>query len=187
MLFFLQNFVNGLEKVYTFTPIKIRISMKKIYLLVLFIISSTQAQNYNQAAAGGTNPPQQVARKIVFNYDVAGNQIIREVVLSSSSSKTTQDTIPRYSDIPLDNSADIFSYSPNPVQDELYVKWQLTENKYIIELTIYSINGQKIKSYPNLSGKSEAILKFYDIPQGTYNIVLLYSDGNKNTIKIIKR
>ncbi|MEO5990027.1 MAG: T9SS type A sorting domain-containing protein, partial [Ferruginibacter sp.] len=82
---------------------------------------------------------------------------------------------------------DLISYFPNPVKDNLYLKWSLTDNKKISFVSLHSFSGQVINTYRNLSDKQEIMINFYGLSQGTYALVLQYSNGTQKSIKIIKQ
>lgn len=151
--------------------------MKKITTLILFAIGIfSQAQ-----------------QKITFNYDAAGNQILRELCLSgcSQSAKQVKDSkeIEALTDDDLlkFSPEDVISYYPNPVKEELYIKWELTEGNSITSIQIFSLTGQLLRSYnPNLRNTSQNI-PFQEYPRGVYAVLLYYKNGDQKSIKIIKQ
>ena len=69
------------------------------------------------------------AQKIRFEYDEAGNQILRTWCTSCSSRITNE---PEKDFSKLEDSdlqkffpQDVISYYPNPVKEELYLKWDI--------------------------------------------------------------
>lgn len=157
--------------------------MKIIFILALSFSSLMNAQNVTPQAIGVGEPPVQQMRSIVFNYDNAGNQIKRELVININKGSA-----PKEHNLPLEiDNGDLISYFPNPVKNSLYIKWTLTENKEISDLSLLSLNGQIIKVYKNLSDKQETMIDFNGLPQGTYVMVLQYVGGLQKSIKIIKQ
>ena len=157
--------------------------MKLIFILTLLFSSIVNAQSVNPQAIGGGEPPATQMRSIVFNYDNAGNQIKRELVININRFSAPED---RNLLLEIDNG-DLISYFPNPVKDNLYLKWSLTDNKKISFVSLHSFSGQVINTYRNLSDKQEIMINFYGLSQGTYALVLQYSNGTQKSIKIIKQ
>jgi len=151
--------------------------MKKITTLILFTIGIfSQAQ-----------------QKITFNYDAAGNQILRELCLSgcSQSAKQVKDTkeIEALTDDDLlkFSPEDVISYYPNPVKEELYLQWQLTDDNYVSRVHIYSITGQVLNTYQGNERINNLNIPFQNYPSGVYLVLLSYKDGGEKSIKIIKQ
>ncbi len=151
--------------------------MKK-YLLLLFLGFSlfTKAQNQD---------------KIIFDYDAAGNQIKRELCLSCTKTgyktKAPKEIAAlQEEDLQKFFPEDVISYYPNPVKEELYLKWELVADKTVSSIYLYGINGQVLKTYDNLEKANNLNIPFFNYPTGTYLVVLAYSDGKQKTIKIVK-
>ena len=148
--------------------------MRKLLFYFFFIFSVfTKAQN-----------------KVTFTYDSAGNQITR-VLCINCLQKTGNNT--KQPDVIVDNeleklySEDTISYYPNPVKEELYVQWQFTKDNFVKEINIYSVNGQLLYAYPNISENNSQIIPFQNYPAGIYIVLLNYSNGGQKSIKIIKQ
>ena len=129
--------------------------------------------------------------KITFTYDSAGNQIKRELCLGCTSK--TSNAIPKEimalkeEDLLKFSPEDAISYYPNPVKEELFLKWELVIDKTVSTIYLYGINGQVLKTYDN-QGKTNSInIPFLNYPTGTYLIVLIYNNGEQKPIKIIKK
>lgn len=151
--------------------------MKKIITLILLgitIISNAQ-------------------QKIIFSYDAAGNQIRRELCLTGCDplAKPTKEVKEiealAEEDLLKFSPEDVFSYYPNPVREELYLKWELTNDNAISSIQVSNLNGQILKRLSNLERLSTQNIPFGEYPSGIYLIVLNYSNGQQKTIKIIKR
>jgi len=132
-------------------------------------------------------------QKITFNYDSAGNQYLRELCISgcNPTAKKVQETKEiealTEEDLLKFSNEDVLSYYPNPVKEELYLKWQLIDNTHVKSIQIYSVNGQLVKTYqPTVNNESQNI-PFQDYPSGVYAVILYYSNGNQESIKIIKQ
>lgn len=147
--------------------------MRKIILLLLFISSLSYSQTIDN---------------ILFEYDAAGNQVKRHVVyLGDRSSNQDIKDLKQLTDADL-TKADIYDdikYYPNPVVEELYVKWE-TSTLSVKNIELYAISGQLMKTY-NISGNSDnQIISFINYPTGFYTVLLNYTNGEKKTLKIVK-
>jgi hypothetical protein len=130
-------------------------------------------------------------QKITFEYDKAGNQTYRKLCLNCTNKKLK--------DIPKEIAAiteedlqkffpeDAISYYPNPVREELYLRWELTNENYVKSLQVYNFNGQILKTYSQSDRNNTQTIPFQTYPSGTYLIVLQYKNGDQKTIKIIKQ
>jgi hypothetical protein len=129
--------------------------------------------------------------KITFDYDNAGNQIKRELCISCNKAgyKTTapkEITAIVEEDLQKFTPDDVISYYPNPVKEELYLKWELVAGKTVGSIYLYALNGQVLKTYNNLDKANNLNIPFFNYPVGTYLVVLVYNDGVQKTIKIVK-
>ena len=129
--------------------------------------------------------------KITFDYDAAGNQIIRELCLScnkpSAKTKAPKEVSAlKEEDLEKFTPEDVISYYPNPVKEELYLKWELVADKYVSAINLYALNGQVLRTYDNIDKVKNLNIPFFDYPRGTYLVVLMYNDGESKTIKIVK-
>lgn len=129
--------------------------------------------------------------KIFFDYDTAGNQIKRELCLSCPRSKFQVDALNKVVAIQEEDlqkffPEDVISYYPNPVKEELYIKWELTAQKTVTTIFLFSSSGQQLQVYNGLDQLSNYTIPFLNYPEGVYLVNLLYSDGEQKTIKIVK-
>lgn len=129
--------------------------------------------------------------KITFDYDTAGNQIKRELCLSCNNA-TYKTKAPKEisalqeEDLQKLFPEDVISYYPNPVKEELYLKWELVADKAVATIYLYALNGQVLKTYDNLEKTNALNIPFFNYPSATYLVVLVYNDGEQKTIKIVK-
>jgi len=149
--------------------------MKKI-LFQVFLFTSVMANS----------------QKIAFTYDDAGNQIRRYICpncldrLSSDSDYKNEETLTS-ADMIEDSIFEHISYYPNPVREELYVKWENTKEASLEKMELYSMNGDLLKVFSNLKDSEIATLSFSNLPAGFYNLALTYNNGEKRTLKIVKK
>lgn len=125
---------------------------------------------------------------IDFTYDQAGNQIQRKYIWdgnrqSNQEVKDYDDLV--NSDLEKFFPEDVISYYPNPVKEELFLQWELIDNKNVENISIYNISGQVIKNV-KISSEKRIVLNFSDFSVGSYLVILFYSNGEKKEIKIIK-
>ncbi|WP_347053733.1 T9SS type A sorting domain-containing protein [Flavobacterium olei] len=151
--------------------------MKKLITLLLFgFCTFSQAQ-----------------QKITFTYDAAGNQILRSLCISGCNptgksvdevkdmEAVTQDDLLKFS------KEDVISYYPNPVKEELYLKWELINDNKVSSITVYSFSGQILQSFSRTESTDNQVISFGQYSRGVYLVVLNYKDGDQKTIKIIKQ
>jgi len=134
----------------------------------------------------------QVADRITFSYDNAGNQIQRLLCINCTTSKMSNESIKEITaleegDLLKFSEQDVISYYPNPVKEELYLKWQLIEGNYVTSIQLYDLNGRVLQSFSNLDTKNNQNITFQSYPIGMYAVVLFYKNGEQKTIKIIKK
>ncbi|MFB9110374.1 MULTISPECIES: T9SS type A sorting domain-containing protein [Flavobacterium] len=127
--------------------------------------------------------------KITFSYDsLTGNQIVRSLCLNCQTAKPAKE-IEAITDEDLIkfSSEDVISYYPNPVKEELYLKWELTNDNSVISIQIVGISGQVLKKYNTNGNINSQNIPFQSYPDGVYIVSLTYKNGEQKTIKIIKK
>ena len=147
--------------------------MKKILTFLLFYISIVTT-----------------AQKISFQYDNAGNQIQRLwcMYCPARVSNETPKEISKLKEEDLQKffPEDVISYYPNPVKEELYLKWELINENKVTSIQVYALNGQIVKDISKLESTNNQTVAFQDYPKGIYVLQLNYTNGDEKTIKIIK-
>jgi hypothetical protein len=130
-------------------------------------------------------------QKITFQYDTAGNQTDRVLCLSGCSAKSIKEIkdIEAIVDEDLQKffPEDAISYYPNPVKEELYLKWEVLEDNKISSIVVYGLNGQVLKTFSKTETTNTQNISFQEYPAGVYLVVLNYKNGDQKTIKIIKQ
>jgi Secretion system C-terminal sorting domain len=127
--------------------------------------------------------------KIVFSYDAAGNQIERRLCISCTDPNAKYISDPKQltkEDLITSDVSDLVSYYPNPVQQELYLSWQLANNNAVTTIQTFDLNGRLIQSYQGLESANVQTVSFANYPTGVYAVVLAYSNGETKSIKIVK-
>ncbi len=130
------------------------------------------------------------SQKIRFEYDDFGNQMERKLCLNCFSKTTTTD-IKKFDDLKEEDLLkffpnDVITYYPNPVKEELFLKWELINETKVSTIEIFDMNGKLLKSYKDLIKSTNLTIPYYDYPIGTYFITLRYTSGENKSIKIIK-
>lgn len=147
--------------------------MKKLLLLLLFCCSLNS-----------------MAQKVRFEYDAAGNQILRKWCTNCPSRLADQNykDISELEDTDLEKffPEDVISYYPNPVKEELFLKWDLINDNKVLSIDIYSLNGQLIKKVESNLENNTTLISFNEYPVGLYFVNLNYLNGDQKSIKIVK-
>lgn len=129
-------------------------------------------------------------QKISFDYDASGNQIKRwwcsNCHSKNSNPKTIDQLVPE--DLVKFDEQDLFSYYPNPVREELYLKWQpIKDAETIHSIKVYNSNGSLLKTVDTSADVNFQTISFQSYPIGIYFLELEYSKGSSKSIKIIKQ
>lgn len=127
---------------------------------------------------------------VAFTYDTAGNQVKRELICVScrtSSDNSNDDLISDYStDLTKSEEYADIMYYPNPVLEELYIKWN-NDSFQVSEINVFSNSGQLVSNYNNLSSVDNTKIPFQNLSEGIYNVVLSYNNGDQKNLKVIKK
>lgn len=124
---------------------------------------------------------------IKFDYDTAGNQIKRSFIyLARQSNNNTIASKEEPKFVPTDDYGDVLYY-PNPVKQELNVKWVDRTGQDMELMELYDLSGKLMHVYPNQSTLDSAIIDFQLYPQGLYNLILVYKGGERKTLRIVKQ
>ncbi|MBA0883034.1 T9SS type A sorting domain-containing protein [Flavobacterium sp. BBQ-18] len=134
----------------------------------------------------------QIADRITFSYDDAGNQIQRLLCINCSTSKLANENAKEITalvdgDLQKFSEQDAISYYPNPVKEELYLKWELVNNNLVSSIYVYGVSGQQLASYTGFGKKNTQNISFQEYPTGVYGVILFYTNGEQKSIKIIKK
>lgn len=129
--------------------------------------------------------------KITFDYDAAGNQVKRELCINCTNpnyriAAPKEIAALKEEDLQKFFPEDVISYYPNPVKEELYIKWELVADKAVSIIYLYDLNGRVLQTYNHLEKVSNQTIPFLNYPSGNYLVVLMYNNGEQKTIKIVK-
>jgi hypothetical protein len=130
--------------------------------------------------------------KIRFQYDDAGNQTIRTLCINCEYNKTADNASMEKQSFEKDEiddgfKEDIISFYPNPVQEELILKWELIDEKKVSKIDITNLNGQNLKTLKDLARINTTIISFQEFPTGVYFVMITYTNGEYKSIKIVKK
>lgn len=124
--------------------------------------------------------------RIQFSYDAAGNQVLREVCMNCAA-RTANNGVPIIEKSVIQTPTSQITYYPNPVLQELYVKWESEKENDVKEINLYSMTGQLMNSNSDLKGATNVTIAFQNYPAGFYNLILLYTNGETKTIRVVKK
>lgn len=130
--------------------------------------------------------------KLAFKYDTAGNQISRQRIClnctpSVKASIASLDSIPvvAIEESKLLNSK-LTTY-PNPVIDELALEWVDNPEKLPSKVQLNSFDGRVLYQLVLKEKQREQTIDFSNYSSGVYVLTVYYTNGKKETIKIIKK
>jgi len=127
------------------------------------------------------------AQKVCFEYDLAGNQIVRELCINDVSGKAPNQTANEEPDFQKFFPEDVISYYPNPVKEELFLKWNFIKENKVTKIEIYNLNGQSLATFNRLEKENSTIISFAVYPVGIYQVVFYYTNQEQKSIRIVKK
>nr|WP_315220593.1 T9SS type A sorting domain-containing protein [uncultured Flavobacterium sp.] len=125
--------------------------------------------------------------KIKFAYDNAGNQVSRILCINCEAKPTKEINAIASEDLQKFSEEDVISYYPNPVKEELYLQWKLTQDNYVTSVQVFSISGQTLATYKGNNTIKNVTIPFQSFPSGVYIVLVSYKAGEAKSIKIIKQ
>jgi hypothetical protein len=125
--------------------------------------------------------------KIKFAYDNAGNQVSRILCINCEPKPTKEISAITSEDLQKFSEEDVISYYPNPVKEELYLQWELTQDNYVTSVQVFSISGQTLATYKGNNTIKNVTIPFQSFPSGVYIVFVSYKAGEAKSIKIIKQ
>ena len=82
---------------------------------------------------------------------------------------------------------DVISYYPNPVKEELFLKWKLVEDNKVLSIDVYTLNGQVLRSIKENLSENSLVISFQEYPVGVYFLTLNYINAEQKSINIVKK
>lgn len=149
-------------------------------------------------AQGSISFAQQGGNVLSFDYDEAGNQIVRELIclgidclpiMGVSHNGVTGSSFDKEVEENWSLSRDVaqLKYYPNPVKEDLFVNWEEISNDRVLELWIYNATGQLLEKHFTVVGESIAMINFSDYPVGMYQVILFFQNQEEQILRIIKK
>lgn len=126
---------------------------------------------------------------IQLTYDTAGNQVLRNFIYLAARPSDPSSLHQQLSTAEMfaqSDEEDVLYY-PNPVKQELTIKWMEKGNADMETIEVYDLNGRIIKTLSNQNQVDTALINFDSYPVGIYTIQLLYTGGVVKTLKIVKQ
>lgn len=128
---------------------------------------------------------QQLPDQVVFEYDSAGNQTYRGIVIDMTTGvRSIGQPLAEVEGLGYEESK--LKYYPNPVEHVLFVEWDRFY-KGVTSISIYTSNYQVVLQADHLVFESKIEFYFESLPKGSYVMVVMYQDGTKESSTIIKR
>lgn len=147
--------------------------------------SLDQTINIVKKPKGGGNVDM-APNSIRFNFDTEGNQVKREVIYLAKVRDPNSVNSNSWSTLKKDSLYDDISYYPNPVKQELFIKWKNPNTGNVKSIELYSLSGQLMKIFKNLQDVNDKTIDFNNYPSGMYNLLLTYTNAETKTLKILK-
>jgi len=130
-------------------------------------------------------------QKLKFTYDTAGNQTLRDrvcltclkAVMPEMDSLLVGATVE-------EEVSDLFDFEmtayPNPVTETLFVEWFPNERLKPKELQLFTVDGRHLSTIPIHTMRGEQPVYFKDNPPGLYLLKVLFENGERRTIRVVK-
>ncbi|WP_176328533.1 MULTISPECIES: T9SS type A sorting domain-containing protein [Arenibacter] len=75
---------------------------------------------------------------------------------------------------------------PNPVTEILFVEWFPNERLKPKEIQVFTVDGRLMNTIPINTVRGEQPVYFNDSPPGLYLLKVLFENGERQTIRIVK-
>lgn len=129
--------------------------------------------------------------KLVFSFDTAGNQTMRDRICIGCSQARAQETDNVVEDsVATELSEDLFQPElvayPNPVTDILHVSWINQPSKVVKQLALFSGDNRELFRHQFSKVQNEKDLSFSSYAAGLYFLIVQFEDGKTQSFKIIK-
>ena len=152
-------------------------------------------------------------RKLSFNYDPAGNQVLKDMLCINCPEEVEEEeeeevvVVEEEEEIPEQESeviaeddseieeeeeeeeektSKIIAY-PNPVMDELHIDWIENPDKQPVAIELYSLDNKLQQSYKISFTRGVLRLPFHGYTPGVYFLVVTYNSGEQQSFNILKK
>lgn len=128
--------------------------------------------------------------RLKFDYDAAGNQVKRYLCINCTGRLIKSDTVYSVHNDQAQKSRInnvLLTYYPNPVKEELYISWEAIDQNNVEKIQVFSLQGKLLNDELTNPADRLKILQFSQYPQGYYIVLINYSNGESQNLKIIKK
>lgn len=131
-------------------------------------------------------------QKLVFSYDAAGNQILRDRICVGCVLKTQQNIVEKvYEEQEGGSGAKDkdnlkFAAYPNPVTDVLQTYWKNTNDEFIVHMSMYTIENKLLYSNQISLKQANQDINFAGYPPGVYILTYTYNTNRRESYKVLK-
>ncbi|QED38947.1 T9SS type A sorting domain-containing protein [Antarcticibacterium arcticum] len=130
--------------------------------------------------------------KLVFSYDAAGNQILRDR-LCVGCVKTQESIVEKLEKEEDEGGSNLndknkfkFAAYPNPVTDILQAYWENTEHEYITHMSMFTIENKLLFSNQISPKQANQDINFAGYPPGLYILTYTYNTNRRESYKVLK-
>lgn len=149
--------------------------IKLLFLFLLFISSVSYAQE-----------------KLVFSYDTAGNQILRDRICVGCV-KTQESIVEKLEKEEEGGGSNLndknkfkFAAYPNPVTDILQTYWNNTDDEFIVEMSMFTIENKLLFTNEISPKQAHQDINFTGYPPGVYILTYTYNNNRRESYKVLK-
>ena len=133
---------------------------------------------------------------LTFQYDAAGNQIERQWICINCTQQQLNsipgEIITAFNDSEFSKKQDEFAVVrlikafPNPVAGTLKVELTSNNGVFIKSLEVFSLTGARVYHGKNITKQDNTTISFLNMIPGGYILRAEYSDGKRESLRIMK-
>ena len=134
-----------------------------------------------------------MGQKLTFSYDASGNQTERKWVCincpTGTNAEAINDKLLKFNDALLPENEVTerkISVYPNPLTEILNVMWNVPKGIILNRIEVISMNGNKVFTSKHQPDQKETQISFNKMSPGVYILIGYYSDGKKESLKVVK-
>lgn len=149
--------------------------IKLLFLFLLFISSVSFSQE-----------------KLVFSYDPSGNQILRDRICVGCV-KTQESIVEKLEKEEEGGGSNLndknkfkFAAYPNPVTDILQTYWNNSDNEFIVEMSMFTIENKLLFTNQISPKQAHQEINFAGYPPGVYILTYTYNTNRRESYKVLK-
>lgn len=128
------------------------------------------------------------AQTVIFEYDEAGNQVLRGLCVGCKSSNEASILAEPQSQTISEEVANSIKVAPVPVKTNLTILWDIKVKDYIKRIELVTYNDVRVLSFFDVKNTSNnsCIFNMESYPYGVYYLKFYLSDGTIYTRTITK-